>query len=468
MPVWFRRRLILEVIEEESEIEEITFPQDGLNKRGNKRFEKKQEENNTEEEDSRNKNKTVKTGNDENERVKTTKDENEKVKTNKDENKRVESTKDEGEKVKTTKDERMKAKTNKEDKYTVTDGINAVVSRRDENNKGGKSNDEIGNKESSADEKDEKDENKDKKSQDWRNKVENEKCKSAKDGGSQDSIVLVMPGISQREGIGNSQQSESSGENSIGTGFSEEEAEEEDDTTGESVLKQWRLAFCWNDFFYSIIFGLGPTAWDVISDLRFGWSMRKAGDPSSAGLCYLFTTLPGFFFLQEVIILSAFKECSSRVNTTVVVATTLVATSAMALGFLTDPLLFQYPATILGCSIVGVKVVGVFVHTPEMKAFSMRVSSFEYSTESSLQLLLLLHLWLSGGPLYLYTILSSLLVIGKCSAEEYLMGNPENLLKDKSAVGKFWLTLKYIPLFSLTAFFRVGAGVVKVGSSLPN
>ena len=424
MPVWFRRTPILEVIEEENEIEEIIFPQDGLNKKGSKIFENKQEENKKDED-------------------------------NKDENKRVKINKDESEKVETKKEVKL------------TDGIIAVGSKREKNNKGENSNDETDNEENSADEKGEKVENNDKQSHDWRNKLENEKSTSAKDRGSQKPVVLAMPSISQREGISNSQQSESSGENSIGTGFSEEE-EEEDDTTGVAVLKQWRLAFCWNDFSYSIIFGLGPTAWDVISDLRFGWSMTKAGDPSSAGLCYLFTTLPGFFFLQEVIMLHAFKECSSRVNTTVVVATTLVATSAMALGFLTDPLLFQYPATILGCSVVGVKVLGVFVHTPEMKAFSMRVSSFEYSTESSLQLLLLLHLWLSGGPLYLSTILSSLLVIGKCSAEEYLMGNPENLLKDKSAVGKFWFTLKYIPLFSLTAFFRVGAGVVKVGSSEPN
>ena len=44
------------------------------------------------------------------------------------------------------------------------------------------------------------------------------------------------------------------------------------------------------------------------------------------------------------------------------------------------------------------------------------------------------------------------------------MGNPENLLKNKTALEKLLLTLKYIPLFSLTAFFRVGTGVPKVGS----
>ena len=49
-------------------------------------------------------------------------------------------------------------------------------------------------------------------------------------------------------------------------------------------------------------------------------------------------------------------------------------------------------------------------------------------------------------------------------SQEYLMGNPENLLKGKTGIEKLWLTLKYIPMFSLTAFFRVGTGVPKVGS----
>ena len=48
--------------------------------------------------------------------------------------------------------------------------------------------------------------------------------------------------------------------------------------------------------------------------------------------------------------------------------------------------------------------------------------------------------------------------------QEYLMGNPENLLKGKTAIEKLGLTLQFIPMFSLTAFFRVGTGVPKVGS----
>ena len=46
------------------------------------------------------------------------------------------------------------------------------------------------------------------------------------------------------------------------------------------------------------------------------------------------------------------------------------------------------------------------------------------------------------------------------------MGEPENLLKGKTAFEKLLIVLKYIPMFSLTAFFRVGSGVPKVTATL--
>ena len=55
----------------------------------------------------------------------------------------------------------------------------------------------------------------------------------------------------------------------------------------------------------------------------------------------------------------------------------------------------------------------------------------------------------------------SLLVIGKVNAEVYLSDQPENLMKGKTSKQKLLLTLKYIPLFASTAFFRVGCGIIK-------
>ena len=171
-------------------------------------------------------------------------------------------------------------------------------------------------------------------------------CTLNKDRGFQKPALCVT--FSQG-GEGNSHQSEPSDSNSMGR--EEEDEVEEDASSSEPVWKKWKEAFSWNDFFYAIVFGLGPTSWDVLSDLRFGWRLAKSGDLSSAGLCYLFITIPGVFFVQDVFMMHIFKNCNSKVHTTVYFGTGLVATTAMALGFGIDPLLFQYPATILGrCS----------------------------------------------------------------------------------------------------------------------
>ena len=48
------------------------------------------------------------------------------------------------------------------------------------------------------------------------------------------------------------------------------------------------------------------------------------------------------------------------------------------------------------------------------------------------------------------------------SAENYLMTGPENMLEGKPFLAKLFLISKYLPLFSLTAFFRIGSGVINV------
>ena len=232
---------------------------------------------------------------------------------------------------------------------------------------------------------DKSNENKDKENHLRRKEIEDRN----KNGGLQKQPLCVTFSEGEEGVVDNSHQSESSDGNSIRVLVEEEE---EEDDTGEPVWKKWKKAFRWNDFFYGLIFGLGPTSWDVLSDLRFGRSLAESGDSSSAGLCFLFVTIPGAFFLQEVIMQHIFKDCSSKVNTMVFVASSIVATTAIAFGFYAEPLLFHWPATILGCSLIRVKLVGVFVHTPEMKAFSVRISAFEYTTESNLQLLF--YLWL--------------------------------------------------------------------------
>ena len=64
--------------------------------------------------------------------------------------------------------------------------------------------------------------------------------------------------------------------------------------------------------------------------------------------------------------------------------------------------------------------------------------------------------------MHMTTMISSVVVIGKVSAENYLTANPRNLLARASFWQRVMLTLRFMPVFALTAFFRCGAYVVSV------
>ena len=68
---------------------------------------------------------------------------------------------------------------------------------------------------------------------------------------------------------------------------------------------------------------------------------------------------------------------------------------------------------------------------------------------------------MSGGPLFLGPIASSLLTIGKVNAELYLSSKPENLLDGADFADKLLLIIKTLPLFISTTFFRLGSGMIK-------
>ena len=91
----------------------------------------------------------------------------------------------------------------------------------------------------------------------------------------------------------------------------------------------------------------------------------------------------------------------------------ILLTTAMAVLFIHHPTAFKGPALLLATASLATKAAAVFIHTPGMKQFSRRLSTAESTYESSLQLLLLLHIYHSGGQLYLGACVSSVLVIGK-------------------------------------------------------
>ena len=58
------------------------------------------------------------------------------------------------------------------------------------------------------------------------------------------------------------------------------------------LLKEFKEYFNWSDFFFGLIFGLAPTAWDMYTDLELGSHLLESENEHAAGLCYIFKNLP--------------------------------------------------------------------------------------------------------------------------------------------------------------------------------
>ena len=148
------------------------------------------------------------------------------------------------------------------------------------------------------------------------------------------------------------------------------------------------------------------------------------------------------------------------------IAVVIIGFSATSLcGFVSImwfPQLVFYPAVFCVFIIQIVKILSVFCPTPGIKQLSSRLSWAESSGQASIQLLLLIFISLTSGKFYYSAMISSIVLIGKVRAENYLTSGPEDLLKDKSFIEKIALVLRFLPLFSLTGFFRSGAYVVSL------
>ena len=231
------------------------------------------------------------------------------------------------------------------------------------------------------------------------------------------------------------------------------------------ILSQISQNFNWENFCYAFFFGLLPTAWDIWTDIQFGVSQEGQGEETTAGFCYMFICLPAILSIIPAVVSRVYKEWGKVAESTLMAAlyilfvclVSVTVSSAMAFAFVMQPTVFKYPALLCSLFTLGVKILAVFLHTPEMIEFSLNASSAESSYESSTQLLFLLHIWLSGGHMYLSAMVSSILVIGKVGAENILMKGQENKMKDKSFLEKVVLLLRYTPVIALTALFRVGS-----------
>ena len=157
------------------------------------------------------------------------------------------------------------------------------------------------------------------------------------------------------------------------------------------------------------------------------------GEDMTAGFCYMFICLPPISLLMPVAVSRVQKKVTESRSTLMSILYLLLIlligvtiSCAMAFAFANHPTIFKYPALICSLFALGVKVLAVSLHTPEMNKFSLNASIAESSYESSTQLLLLLHIWLSGGHMYLTAMVSSTLVISNVGAENILTNGQEN------------------------------------------
>ena len=171
-----------------------------------------------------------------------------------------------------------------------------------------------------------------------------------------------------------------------------EEVEEEEEV--EAELNDWREAFNWDDFAYNLVLGFLPTACDVFSDLRIAFHLRENAEVDSAGLSYLFICFPGLHMSLDLFTRRLSLSCDTKVAIFVNVVCGVTFSFAMLFSVWSKALLFEYPAFLVGIAVVCVKAVAIVVHTPAMKKVSARVTKYETDTESPLQLLLLLHIFL--------------------------------------------------------------------------
>ena len=128
--------------------------------------------------------------------------------------------------------------------------------------------------------------------------------------------------------------------------------------------------------------------------------------------------------------------------------------------FLSYPTGFKFLAFPCVFIVLCIKLMALIIHSPEVKKLSLKASMAESSFEASYQLyLVILSSIISGAPstATLVSGSSSMMMIGKSSAEAYLTFSRENKLEGTPLIQKIKYLSLYAPVFILTAIFRIGS-----------
>ena len=221
------------------------------------------------------------------------------------------------------------------------------------------------------------------------------------------------------------------------------------------------------EFLVQLSFGFIPSAWDMGTDFKFAQNLEIK---ILANLSYLIISLPGLVYaltLLPMVLERCCKHCkipsiakSMFTNVTIlfmVLGAGLVILAFVAQGEKTT-LLFNISAVIVATVLLAVKLLGVLVHSLDIKNLNVKATAYEGSYESSLQLCLILFVWLYGlGELDVPAMVSSLFMLGKSGAENFLTFGLENKLSDRGTLSKLKLVGQFFPVFLATAMFRIGS-----------
>ena len=253
-------------------------------------------------------------------------------------------------------------------------------------------------------------------------------------------------------------------------------------------IRNFRNHFSKKAFFIALLFGLLPSGWDTFSDFAFARddhsrTIERANSTNLknfdkwiltggtiGSVTYLVICFPSIMTISRWILNHDFtKNCKKfppgARGTAIKVLVVLYAITGLMMLLDLDsriessPIFFSL-AIISAAVVIGLKILAVFVHGPEMKKLSLRATMAESCMESTFQLIFvgLMSLWSrEASTTGLVSMVSSIVMIGKAGAESYLTFGSRNELEGVSLPKHICLLATTSLVFIATAVFRVGS-----------
>ena len=273
-------------------------------------------------------------------------------------------------------------------------------------------------------------------------------------------------------------------------------------------LKEWRKHWNPRKFLVGLIFGLATSLFDFGANFNFAWSVPedcqnttatnlqsfdKAFVSSPCGLLYYknverttftYIAFPGFLLvfsstcslIKGLVFRHRGRELHAAVRGlgrafSVALEVSLIA--ALLFAALWSDVWERthlhmapvYDNTIQGIAvlsaflILGVKSLGVICHGPKTRRLVFQATKDETIFEASMQLGLVVRIFMSSGvgsSASFLSALSSIVVIGKVGVQNFLNRHEDKLFQ-ASLLGKVCVATSVLPVLLLTALFKIGA-----------